>query len=56
MLKSTLKNLVAVYNPVPTGWDFFDEKTEGGLFPKTLTVFAGQVNVGKSIVLGNIST
>lgn len=51
-----IKELVAVYNPIPTGWDFFDQKTEGGLFPKTLTVFAGQVNVGKSIVLGNIAT
>ena len=51
-----IKELIAVYNPIPTGWKFFDDKTEGGLFPKTLTVFAGQVNVGKSIVLGNIST
>jgi len=51
-----IKELVAVYNPIPTGWEFFDKKTEGGLFPKTLTVFAGQVNVGKSIVLGNIAT
>jgi replicative DNA helicase len=51
-----IKDLTAVYNPIPTGWDFFDKKTEGGLFPKTLTVFAGQVNVGKSIVLGNIAT
>jgi replicative DNA helicase len=51
-----IKDLTAVYNPIPTGWDFFDNKTEGGLFPKTLTVFAGQVNVGKSIVLGNIAT
>lgn len=51
-----IQDLLAVYNPIPTGWKFFDERTEGGLFPKTLTVFAGQVNVGKSIVLGNIST
>lgn len=51
-----IKDLVAIYNPIPTGWKFFDDKTEGGLFPKTLTVFAGQVNVGKSIVLGNIAT
>ena len=51
-----IKDLTTTYNPVPTGWKFFDEKTEGGLFPKTLTVFAGQVNVGKSIVLGNIAT
>ena len=51
-----VKDLSAIYNPISTGWKFFDEKTEGGLFPKTLTVFAGQVNVGKSIVLGNIAT
>jgi replicative DNA helicase len=51
-----VRELTTIYNPVPTGWKFFDEKTEGGLFPKTLTVFAGQVNVGKSIVLGNIAT
>ena len=51
-----VRELVAVYKPIPTGWKFFDDKTEGGLFPKTLVVFAGQVNVGKSIVLGNIAT
>ena len=51
-----IKELTTTYNPIPTGWKFFDDKTEGGLFPKTLTVFAGQVNVGKSIVLGNIAT
>jgi replicative DNA helicase len=51
-----IKDLTTIYNPVPTGWEFFDSKTEGGLFPKTLTVFAGQVNVGKSIVLGNLAT
>lgn len=51
-----VKELVAVYKPIPTGWKFFDNKTEGGLFPKTLVVFAGQVNVGKSIVLGNVAT
>jgi replicative DNA helicase len=51
-----VKDLIAVYKPIPTGWKFFDDKTEGGLFPKTLVVFAGQVNVGKSIVLGNVAT
>ncbi|MFZ9876770.1 MAG: hypothetical protein ACO3EY_06925, partial [Candidatus Nanopelagicales bacterium] len=47
-----IKDLTTIYNPIPTGWKFLDDRTEGGLFPKTLTVFAGQVNVGKSIVLG----
>ena len=51
-----IKELTAVYNPMPTGWKFLDDRCEGGLFPKTLTVFAGQVNVGKSIVLGNLAT
>lgn len=51
-----IKELTAVYNPIPTGWKFLDDRIEGGLFPKTLTIFAGQVNVGKSIVLGNVAT
>lgn len=51
-----IKELTAIYNPIPTGWKFLDERIEGGLFPKTLAIFAGQVNVGKSIVLGNIAT
>ena len=51
-----IKELTTTYNPIPTGWKFLDDKTEGGLYPKTLTVFAGQVNVGKSIVLGNLAT
>ena len=55
-LDKHVEDLTAIYNPIPTGWKFFDDKTEGGLFPKTLTVFAGQVNVGKSIVLGNLAT
>lgn len=55
-IEKHIRELTTVYNPLPTGWDFFDKKTEGGFFPKTLNVFAGQVNVGKSIVLGNIAT
>lgn len=55
-LDKHINDLTAIYNPIPTGWKFFDDKTEGGLYPKTLTVFAGQVNVGKSIVLGNLAT
>jgi replicative DNA helicase len=51
-----IKELTTTYKAIPTGWKFLDDKCEGGLFPKTLTVFAGQVNVGKSIVLGNITT
>lgn len=55
-LDKHIRDLTIVHNPIPTGWKFIDDKIEGGLFPKTLTVFAGQVNVGKSIVLGNLAT
>jgi replicative DNA helicase len=50
-----IRELLTVYNPIPTNWKFLDEKLEGGLYPKTLTCFVGQVNIGKSIVLGNIA-
>ena len=50
-----IKELTTTYNPMPTGWKFLDEKLDGGWYPKTLNIFAGQVNVGKSIVLGNIT-
>jgi len=48
--------LQTIYKPIPLGWKFLDERLEGGLYPKTLTCFLGQVNVGKSIFLGNIAT
>jgi len=50
-----IKELTKVYNPLPTGWKFLDERLEGVLFPKTLTCLVGQVNVGKSIFLGNLA-
>ncbi len=51
-----IKELTKIYNPIPTGWNFLDERLEGGLFAKTLTCLVGQVNVGKSIFLGNLAT
>ena len=54
-IEKHIKELTTVYNPLPTGWKFLDERLEGGLFPKTLTCLVGQVNVGKSIFLGNIA-
>jgi replicative DNA helicase len=50
-----IKELTKIYNPLPTGWKFLDERLEGGLFPKTLTCLVGQVNIGKSIFLGNLA-
>ena len=42
---------------VPTGWEWLDEKLDGGLLEdgRALYVFAGETNVGKSIVLGNVA-
>jgi replicative DNA helicase len=51
-----IKDLCTIYNPIPLGWKFIDERLEGGLYPKTLTCILGQVNVGKSVFLGNIAT
>ena len=50
-----IKELTKIYNAIPTGWKFLDEKIEGGLFPKSLYCLVGQVNIGKSIFLGNIA-
>lgn len=54
-IEKHVNELHTSYNAIPLGWSCFDVKTEGGVYPKTLTVFAGQVNVGKSIILGNIA-
>lgn len=54
-IEEHIKELTTIYNPIPTGWKFLDERLEGGLYPKTLTCLVGQVNVGKSIFLGNIA-
>lgn len=43
---------------IPTGWDWVDKQLGGGFLKngRSLYVFAGETNVGKSIVLGNIAT
>jgi len=43
---------------ISTGWEWVDKQLGGGLLQngRSLYVFAGETNVGKSIVLGNIAT
>lgn len=43
---------------ISTGWDWVDKQLGGGLLRngRSLYVFAGETNVGKSIVLGNIAS
>jgi replicative DNA helicase len=42
---------------IPTGWFFIDSKIGGGLYSKgkSLYLFLGPTNVGKSIFLGNVT-
>jgi len=44
-------------NRLPTGWAWLDDKLGGGLLEegKSLYVFCGVTNVGKSIFLGNVA-
>ena len=43
---------------IKSGWDWLDRKLNGGFLEtgRALYVFAGETNVGKSIILGNIAT
>ena len=52
------KDLLEVFKYIPTGWKWLDEKLSGGLLAtgRSLYVFCGATNVGKSIFLGNIAT
>jgi replicative DNA helicase len=52
------EDLQKVFNVVPTGWKWLDDKLGGGFMAdgRALYVFFGVTNVGKSIFLGNIAT
>jgi len=53
-----IADLEAVERYIPTGWEWIDRRIGGGLLEtgRSLYVFAGQTNVGKSIFLGNMAT
>jgi replicative DNA helicase len=50
--------LQKVFRYIPSGWKWLDERIGGGFLAtgKSLYVFYGVTNVGKSIFLGNIAT
>lgn len=52
------EDLQKVFTFLPTKWDWLDEKIGGGLLAsgRSLYVFFGITNVGKSIFLGNLAT
>jgi replicative DNA helicase len=51
------KDLQEVFQVIPTGWKWLDERIGGGLQAKGRAVYAfyGVTNVGKSIFLGNLA-
>ena len=51
-------DLLKTFETISTGWPWLDDKLGGGFMKhgKSLYLFFGQTNVGKSIFLGNIAT
>lgn len=57
-LELVIAELNAVDAYISTGWEWLDKQLGGGFLQKgkALYVIAGETNIGKSIVLGNIAT
>lgn len=52
-----IESLSSQINYIPTGWTWLDEKIGGGFLQdgRSLYVFTGETNIGKSIFLGNVA-
>ena len=52
-----IKDLTTVDSTIPSGWSWLDKKLDGGFLEhgRSIYVFAGETNIGKSIFLGNIA-
>jgi replicative DNA helicase len=52
-----IDNLNSEVSYIPTGWNWLDEKLGGGFLEagRSLYLFTGETNVGKSIFLGNVA-
>ena len=50
-------NLNSEVSYIPTGWDWLDERIGGGFLEsgRSLYLFTGETNIGKSIFLGNVA-
>ena len=57
-LEDHITNLTVKESKIKSGWNWLDEKFGGGFQEtgKSLYIFAGQSNVGKSIFLSNVAT
>lgn len=56
--KTVVEDLSMAQPVISTGYKWLDEKLDGGFLMRgrAVYIFAGETNVGKSIVLGNIAT
>ena len=61
-VKSNIDDIIAdlttVEDKIPSTWEWLDDSLDGGFLQagKSLYVFAGETNIGKSIFLGNIAS
>jgi replicative DNA helicase len=53
-----IEDLTTVEDKIPSSWEWLDDSLDGGFIKdgKSLYVFAGETNIGKSIFLGNVAT
>ena len=52
-----IEDLTTVEDKIPSNWEWLDDSLDGGFIKqgKSLYVFAGETNIGKSIFLGNVA-
>ena len=53
-----VEDLTSVQKAIPSTWEWLDDALNGGFLEngRSLYVFAGETNIGKSIFLGNVAT
>tara|TARA_R110001592_G_scaffold675_5_gene3664 strand:- start:3050 stop:4360 length:1311 start_codon:yes stop_codon:yes gene_type:complete len=53
-----IEDLTTVEDKIPSTWEWLDDSLDGGFLQagKSLYVFAGETNIGKSIFLGNVAS
>ena len=56
-IDTIIKDLTTVEDKIPSNWEWLDDSLDGGFIScgKSLYVFAGETNIGKSIFLGNVA-
>lgn len=57
-IDAVIEDLTNVNKTIPSTWEWLDDALNGGFLEngRSLYVFAGETNIGKSIFLGNIAT